>query len=249
MSTVLILGFLLGMRHALEADHLAAIATLLTRKQSYGGAIRQGAVWGIGHTLMLFIFGSAALLLNFTMPEQLSHWLEFMVGIMLVVLGIDVLRRLIRDRIHYHIHKHEEEKFSHFHAHSHTGEAQINPHPQHHDHQHAKDFPMRALFVGMMHGMAGSAVLIVMTLQALKSVWMGVIYIALFGIGSIIGMAVLTMIIAIPLRKASFLTRFHNAMHALIGTTTIVIGLIILQANYATIISLVSGLISHVSSV
>ncbi|MCP4934265.1 MAG: urease accessory protein [bacterium] len=236
MSTVLLLGFLLGMRHSLEADHIAAVASLITRNQSMKNAVRQGAVWGVGHILMLFVFGAAALLFHSTISQTLAMWLELLVGAMLVMLGLDVIYRLIRDRVHYHIHDHDRE-IHHFHAHSHKNEKKQKPHPRHHAHEHHGAFPKRALFVGMMHGMAGSAVLIVMTLQSIKSIWTGLFYIALFGIGSIIGMAALTVIIAIPLQKSSFLTRFHNVMQALIGTTTIVLGLMIMHTFYAGIIS------------
>lgn len=220
---LLSLGFLIGMRHAMETDHLAAVASLATRSQSMGDTIRQGAVWGVGHTLTLFAFGSLVLLLDTVMPEALAQGLEFMVGLMLLGLGADVLRRLLRDRIHFHVHQHADGEF-HYHAHSHAAES---GHPEVHRHHHgiSHDFPLRALFVGMMHGMAGSAALILLILQTVHSPLVGIVYIALFGIGSIAGMAALSVIIAIPLHySAAGLTWLHNWLQAVIGVITLLVG-------------------------
>lgn len=224
--TLLSLGFLIGMRHALDTDHLAAVASLATRDQTMGDTIRQGAIWGIGHTLTLFLFGSLVLLLDAVIPQTLAAALEFMVGLMLLALGIDVLRRLLRERIHFHRHSHADGTL-HFHAHSHSGEC---GHPPVHVHEHRSPqaFPLRALLVGMMHGMAGSAALILLTLQAVQTPLTGVAYIALFGIGSIAGMALLSVIIAVPLRySATSMTWMHNGLQAAIGVITVAIGSVI----------------------
>jgi len=221
--SLLSLGFLLGMRHAMETDHLAAVASLATRSHSVGETIRQGAVWGMGHTLTLFVFGSLVLLLDSIMPETLAQALEFAVGLMLVGLGADVLRRLLRERIHFHVHRHANGTL-HLHAHSHAGES---GHPALHQHRHVhnKGFPLRALLVGVMHGMAGSAALTLLTLQTVQSPLTGMVYIALFGIGSIAGMAALSAIIAVPLRySATGLTWLHNGLRAVIGVITLVVG-------------------------
>jgi len=221
--SLLLLGFLLGMRHAMETDHLAAVASLATRSQSVGSTIRQGAVWGLGHTLTLFLFGSMVLLLDTVIPETLAQVLEFAVGVMLVGLGIDVLRRLWRDRIHFHVHRHADGTL-HFHAHSHSGES-IHPEVHHHPHGSTQGFPLRALYVGMMHGMAGSAALILLALQTVHSPLAGMGYIAVFGIGSIAGMAALSVIIAVPLRySSSGLTWLHSSLQAAIGVSTLMIG-------------------------
>jgi ABC-type nickel/cobalt efflux system permease component RcnA len=221
--SLLLLGFLLGMRHALEADHIAAVASLATRSRSMGDTLRQGTVWGLGHTLTLFLFGSLVLLLDSVIPETLAQVLELMVGLMLAVLGVDVLRRLRRERIHFHIHRHADET-RHFHAHSHAGEPD-HPEVHHHRHECWRGFPFRALFVGMMHGMAGSAALILLVLQTVHSPLTGMLYIALFGVGSIAGMAVLSTIIAMLLRYSpTGLSRLQTGLQAVVGVAAIVIG-------------------------
>lgn len=222
MTTLLLLGFFIGMRHAMEADHVAAVASLSTRSGSLGQAVKQGAVWGVGHTITLFAVGAVVLLIDTVMPERLALGLEFAVGIMLMVLGIDVIHRLIKERIHFHVHGHAGGT-THFHAHSHIGEQGHDP--DHHVHGHVQRFPIRALLVGMMHGLAGSAALILLTLENVQSLMLGILYIVLFGIGSIAGMAALSIIIAIPLHySAKGLTWLHNGLQGVIGSATILLG-------------------------
>lgn len=220
--TLLLLGFVIGMRHAVETDHVAAVASLATRSASVRDTIRQGAAWGLGHTLTLFLFGSLVLVLGMAMPEPMAHMLELAVGVMLVILGVDVLRRLARERIHFHLHHHEEGE-AHFHAHSHAGETLHDP--RQHAHEHPAGFPFRALFVGLMHGMAGSAALILLTVQTIQSPLLGLVYIALFGVGSMLGMVLLSFAIAIPLRRSACgMTWLHNGLQAVVGVATIFIG-------------------------
>lgn len=229
MISLLLLGFLLGMRHALEADHVAAIASLATQNYSLKAAVRQGAAWGMGHTLTLMLFGSVVIWMNSVIPEQLAQILEFTVGVMLVLLGFDVMRRLIKTRIHFHSHSHKSGE-THFHAHSHAGEMQHNPILHHHKHSHR--FPFRALFIGLMHGMAGSAALILLTLDTVQSPALAMVYIALFGTGSILGMALLSTAIAIPLRNsANGLTRFHNGLQLTVSVATIILGSLLIYDN------------------
>lgn len=217
--SLLLIGFFIGMRHALESDHVAAIASLATGSSSVKQTAWQGAVWGLGHTLTLFIFGSIVLLADSVIPEQFAAFLEFIVGLMLIGLGTDVLWRLYKKRIHFHIHKHNS--IQHFHAHSHSGED--NHKKSKHEHEHC--FPKRALYIGLMHGMAGSASLIVLTLQTVQATAIGMLYILLFGVGSIIGMATLSVVIAIPLRYSSNeLTWLYNSLQAIVGVSTILLG-------------------------
>ena len=185
-------------------------------------AVRHGVAWGVGHTITLFLFGAAVLLIDEVIPTRLAEILEMIVGGMLVLLGADVLRRAYKSRIHYHLHKHGDQQ-PHFHAHSHAGEGEH--HLSEHKHKHDREFPMRALFVGLIHGMAGSAALILLTLESAPSVALGLAYIALFGIGSIVGMGLLSMIISIPIRASSKkLTWLHNGLQFTIGFFTLGIG-------------------------
>ncbi len=227
LASVLALGFLLGMRHATDADHLAAVATLATRGRSLGHTVLQGVAWGTGHTLTLMLFGGAVLVLGLVVPAQAAQALELAVGVMLVALGAEALYRLRRERIHFHAHHHTG-GVAHFHAHSHLG--QDAPHdPARHAHPHG--FPARALVVGMVHGMAGSAALVLLSLEALRSPALGLAYIALFGLGSMLGMAALSAAIAVPLRLSSRrLDRAHDGLSAAVGLATLLLGCYIVYA-------------------
>ena len=232
MFSLLLLGFLIGMRHALEADHVAAVATLTTRTATVKQAVKLGSIWGVGHTLTLFLFGSIVLLTDLFIPETMAKWLEFGVGIMLVLLGLDVLRRLIKDRIHYHVHQHKTEQQRHFHAHSHARKSNEAIQQTTHDHQHPTNLSYRALFIGVLHGMAGSAALILLTLETINSPLQGILYIVLFGIGSVAGMAALSYIISIPIRaSATGMTWMHNGLQLLIGTATVILGTFVIIEN------------------
>jgi hypothetical protein len=221
MFGILGLGFLLGMQHALEADHIAAVSSIAARRSHVGDIVKHGLTWGLGHTVTLFVFAGAAILLGHAIPEHLARPLETAVGIMLVGLGAHVLWRLWRDRVHFHAHGHGDGTV-HIHAHSHAGETRVDARAPHiHDH----GFRWRTLLVGLMHGMAGSAALLVLAVSQAASAAAGLAYVALFGIGSMIGMGALSTVIAVPLvLSARWLTWANSSLQGAVGLVTIVIG-------------------------
>jgi high-affinity nickel permease len=222
MFGILGLGFLLGMQHALEADHIAAVSSIAARRTQIGDIVRHGLTWGLGHTLTLFVFAGAALLLGHAIPEQVARPIETAVGIMLVGLGAHVLWRLWRDRMHFHKHGHGDGTV-HIHAHSHAGETVAHACAAH---AHAHGFRWRTLLVGLMHGMAGSAALLVLTVSQASSPAVGLGYVALFGIGSMVGMGALSTVIAVPLAvSARWLTWANRGLQGAVGIVTIAIGL------------------------
>jgi hypothetical protein len=221
MFGILGLGFLLGMQHALEADHIAAVSSIAARRSHVGDIVKHGLTWGLGHTVTLFVFAGAAILLGHAIPEHLARPLETAVGIMLVGLGAHVLWRLWRDRVHFHAHGHGDGAV-HIHAHSHAGETKAHARAPH-DHTHG--FRWRTLLVGLMHGMAGSAALLVLAVSQAASPAAGLAYVALFGIGSMIGMGALSTVIALPLvLSARWLTWANSSLQGAVGLVTIAIG-------------------------
>ena len=221
MFAILGLGFLLGMQHALEADHIAAVSSIAARRTEVGDIVKHGLTWGLGHTLTLFAFAGAAILLGHAIPERLAQPMETAVGIMLVGLGAHVLWRLWRDRVHFHRHGHGDGTV-HIHAHSHFNESV--PHARA-VHEHAHGFRWRTLLVGLMHGMAGSAALLLLTVSKASSPAVGLGYVALFGIGSMIGMGALSSVIAVPLAvSARWLTWANSGLQGAVGIVTIAIG-------------------------
>jgi ABC-type nickel/cobalt efflux system permease component RcnA len=190
------LGFVIGMAHALEADHLAAVGTMLNRKEGSRSMMLKGAVWGLGHTLSLFTICSVVLVLGLTLSERMEASLEGVVGVMIVGLGLRGLWRLYRDRVHLHVHEHGGHR--HLHAHSHAGDER--PHAlSRHDHAHPARRHIGTLGVGLVHGAAGSGGLLVLTVAATQDLIQALGYFAVFGIGSLAGMATLTTIASFPL--------------------------------------------------
>ncbi len=221
MFGILGLGFLLGMQHALEADHIAAVSSIAARRTDAGDIVRHGLTWGLGHTVTLFVFAGAAILLGHAIPEHLSRPLETAVGVMLVGLGAHVLWRLWRDRVHFHQHRHVDGA-EHFHLHSHA--ADPAPHRRS-SHAHRHGFRWRTLLVGLMHGMAGSAALLVLAVTQAASPAYGLLYVLLFGIGSMLGMGALSTIIAVPfVVSARWLTLANRVLQGGVGVITIAIG-------------------------
>ncbi|MEM7480695.1 MAG: urease accessory protein [Acidobacteriota bacterium] len=229
MTSILFFGFLIGLRHALEADHLAAVASLATGRRSLGSTVLRGAVWGVGHTLTLLLVGGICLLLGVRVPEHLERMFEGAVGVMLVALGVEVLWRLRRQRVHIHVHRHKD-GVSHVHAHRHeVGEVHD---PEDHEHPHPEGFPHRALAIGLVHGLAGSAGLLLLAVGTVGTPWLGIWYIVLFGVGSVAGMAVLSAVIAAPFRFSHRrLAGLANGLEGALGLATIALGLWVLAAQ------------------
>jgi hypothetical protein len=227
MFGILGLGFLLGMQHALEADHIAAVSSIAARRSHIGDIVKHGLTWGLGHTMTLFAFAGAAILLGHAIPERLARPMETAVGIMLVGLGTHLLWRLWRDRVHFHRHGHGDGTV-HIHAHSHAGETAAHAslaHAHAHAHAHAQGFRWRTLLVGLMHGMAGSAALLVLAVSQAASPAAGLGYVALFGIGSMVGMGALSAVIAVPLAvSARWLTSANSGLQVAVGGVTVTIG-------------------------
>lgn len=236
LLSVLGMGLLLGMHHALEADHVAAVSSVVSRKKGWRSISWHGAVWGLGHTLTLLLVAGTCILLKTSLDEKVAERLEFAVGAMLVGLGAHVLWRLWRDRVHFGVHRHADGT-QHMHAHSHAHDAHQAHRHSAHDHEHPERIPWRTLLVGTMHGMAGSAALVVLAASSIDSPLAGLAYVLLFGVGSIIGMAVLSAIIAVPLTwTANSLTLANRALQACIGILTIGVGLHVMFETYRSVL-------------
>jgi ABC-type nickel/cobalt efflux system permease component RcnA len=185
------LGLLLGIQHALDPDHLIAVSTIVSEHRNFKWASLIGAFWGLGHTTTLFIVGVLVIGLRVSIPPRLGESLELLVALMLVVLGLNVLRKAFGvQRVHMHTHSHNPETHTHFHAHE-------NP-QQDHAHAHAFKTMRRPFIVGMVHGLAGSAALMLLVLSTIESPAGGLLYIVIFGLGSVGGMLLLSGIISLP---------------------------------------------------
>ena len=215
---MLLLGLLTGLRHSMEADHVAAVSTgVATAGKKLRQAPMLGALWGLGHTATLFAAGLLVLLLAVHIPEKVSGRLEFGVGIMLLFLAVTAFtgfnagkffKGLRGKSMHSHYHTHPERGIAHNHEHD------------HHDHRHGH----KSVIIGMVHGMAGSGALMLVVLSTIDSIPLGLAYIAIFGAGSIASMAGISTLIGLPFTRAKNRTRLAMALKYAAAAVTFVIG-------------------------
>jgi high-affinity nickel permease len=183
----LALGFALGLRHAMDADHIAAVGTISTGARSTWRAALLGASWGAGHSISVLLVGGALVILRLPMPARLALALEFLVAIMLIGLG---MRSLMARRE--------------------QGEIPAS----------------RPMLIGVVHGLAGSAVLAFLLLSTASSAWAATMYLLCFSVGTVAGMAVVTTAIALPARiRPTRAPAFERTLRLAAAVASIVIGL------------------------
>lgn len=198
LLTLLGVGFLLGLRHALDVDHLAAVSTVLAERPSLLASSSVGLWWGIGHTVTLLLVGAIVLMSGLRIPDGFELIAESSVGALLIVLGGSLGLRLYREQWHVHAHDHDGEPHVHFHSH----QRQVD-----HSHQHWMAESVRPLCIGMAHGLAGSAALMLMILATTTNVGAGLLSILIFGVGSIIGMMCIGVTISVPIIYSRSISR------------------------------------------
>ncbi|HEY3188648.1 MAG TPA: hypothetical protein VGJ70_14300 [Solirubrobacteraceae bacterium] len=185
-------GFVLGLRHALDVDHLAAVSTIVGQRRSLWSSSLVGALWGLGHTAALLAAAVAVIGLHAEIPPRLAAALELGVAVMLVVLGLNLLRTVwAGGMLHHHVH-------------SHGGRAHVHPHlhdsePTAGDGHHRLGTGRRPFLVGLMHGLAGSGALMLAVLATIPSPGLAFAYVGIFGAGSIAGMVAMSTLFGVPL--------------------------------------------------
>ncbi|TWE01125.1 cytochrome C biogenesis DsbD-like protein [Neobacillus bataviensis] len=214
--SILALGFVLGIKHAIEPDHVIAVSTIASQSKKLFKSTLAGVFWGIGHTATLFIIGVILILMKGEIPEKWAMSLEFLVGIMLVYLGLTTL--LSFKNIHLHQHEHDGDEHKHLHSHSHNGKHQ-------HNHQHQNVSYLKSLFIGLVHGLAGSGAMVLLTMSTVKSVWEAAVYILIFGAGTILGMLFFTTIIGIPFVFSAKKRVLNQTLTRLTGVISIAFGM------------------------
>ena len=222
MGYFLAIGFLLGVRHAFDGDHLAAVTTLVLGHPTNRESLRIGVAWGLGHALMLFVATALVMATTDGVSEHFAAAFEMLVGVMLVLLGTDVIRRALSSRLHGHGHAHDDDVY-HYHFHAHSAEVDHDKDP--HRHRHAPPSVLRACVVGVVHGLAGSAALILLTIGSAPTWSTALIYVALFGLGSVLGMGAVSLALAVPFRLcAANYPRRLQFLNAGAGLTSVILG-------------------------
>jgi hypothetical protein len=207
------LGSLLGMRHALEPDHLAAVTTLVSREQNGYKAAFLGACWGLGHTAALVVVGAVLVVLRAELPAAVADGFELLVALMLIALGVRAIVIATRDGSDgpAYLHRHR------FAVHSHGGVAP-------HVHIGAWTLARRPLLVGAVHGLAGSGALTALVLATLPTTAARLAYMALFGIGSTLGMAALSGLLGFPLARIGANQSLARAVSLIVGCVSTLLG-------------------------
>src|SRR5215213_7470490 len=222
--TLLGLGLLFGLKHATEVDHVVAVSTIASQQRNVFRSALVGALWGAGHTASLLIVGVIVLCLRIAIPASVSRWFEFGVALMIIGLGTAALWRALRNRSDLHVHEHSHEGVSHVHVHFHEVETR---HKAERRHSHAVSLiGIKPVLIGMMHGLAGSGALTLLVLTQISSVWVGFLYLAIFGLGSIVGMLLMSGLIGLPFALTSRgLSSLHYRMQLAAAVVSIVFGL------------------------
>jgi ABC-type nickel/cobalt efflux system permease component RcnA len=234
---VLGLGFLFGLKHATEVDHVVAVSAIVSEQRSVLRSALVGGLWGVGHTASLVIVGGVVLALRITIPESVSNWLEFGVALMIIGLGMSAIVRALRGRSRVHMHQHSHDDVTHIHIHFHEqGTEHARPV---NSHSHAiKRVGIKPLLVGAMHGLAGSAALTLLVLTQIESTALGLLYLGVFGVGSILGMLLMSGLIGLPFALTTRrLGTMHYGLQTGAGMLSVAFGL-----WYAYKISFASGL-------
>lgn len=216
LLSILGLGFVLGIKHAIEPDHVIAVSTIASQSKKLVRSSLAGVFWGIGHTATLFIIGIVLILMKGEIPEKWAMSLEFLVGIMLVYLGITTI--LSFKNIHLHKHEHDGALHKHVHSHDHSGTHE-------HQHQHKKVSYLKSMLIGLVHGLAGSGAMVVLTMSTVNSAWEGAVYILIFGAGTVIGMLFFTTLIGIPFVFSAKKFSLNKTLTQVTGVISTVFGI------------------------
>ena len=230
--TILVIGFFLGMRHATDPDHVIAVSTIVSSERTISKAALIGAFWGLGHTITIASVGTAIILFNWAIPPRVGLSMEFAVALMLILLGILNLTGVTKwlsekfspahPRVtgeHAHLHEHNSHVHYHWHSHQPAKEhhADSLPAPKWTGNPLAKlgvFHSLRPLFIGIVHGLAGSAAVALLVLGTIRDPRWGVFYLLIFGVGTIAGMMLITVALALPFSFAG--SRFEWLNRSLI---------------------------------
>ncbi|MGN6392040.1 MAG: high-affinity nickel-transport family protein [Gemmatimonadales bacterium] len=246
LGIILALGFFLGMRHATDPDHVIAVSTIVTRHRRPRQAALIGLAWGIGHTLTILAVGAGIILLGWVVPARVGLSLEFSVGLMLVLLGALTLRAGLRGVREQVLEAPTDDGVTHAHPHRHGDYIHTHPHHHHPDaHPHrAEQTPLarldrqlgglrvyqlvRPLVVGIVHGLAGSAAVALLILATIGNGWWAIGYLVVFGLGTVVGMMLVTALIAWPFAYAGArVDRAQRALRLASGAVSLLFGLVL----------------------
>lgn len=230
--SALVLGFVLGLRHALDPDHVIAVSTIVTAEPNWRRSSLIGSFWGLGHAASLLTLGGIIVAFRINITELAASRLEIIVSVMLVGLGIYAVRQARSGfRLHAHKHTHEGQGAREEHVHLHTHQAHAVPA---HKHAHPLKFGLRPFAIGLVHGVAGSGGLALLVMATAKTATAGLLYMVALAFGAMVGMGILSGILTLPL--AALRTRYetlHLRFQFLSGVCSVAFGLWLFSEHLA----------------
>jgi high-affinity nickel permease len=218
------LGFLLGLRHAMEADHVAAMSTFVSQERTLLRSCLRGTFWGIGHTTALLGAGVAVIAFKLRIPPGFERAVETCIALVLILLAGHVLLRAL-GALSLHSHEHVHDGVPHRHVHVHVGAGAV------HDHVHLFADARRPLLLGLLHGLGGGGALVLVVLTTLPSPAAAFLYILVFGLGSTAGMLVLSGLMGLPFALlAGNSGRAAILLQMAVGAGSMLIGVVMLAS-------------------
>jgi High-affinity nickel-transport protein len=216
-------GFMLGLRHALEPDHVAAVSSFVSQERGVLRSCLRGVFWGIGHTAALMAAGVAIVTFKLEISPRFERTVDTVVALVLILLGGHVVLRAA-SAFHLHHHAHAHDGAPHSHLHVHVGEDGA------HGHFHPWRGARQPLLMGLLHGLAGGGALVLLVMATIPSPAAALLYIAVFGVGSTAGMLVLSGLIGLPFAlTASGSQTIATVLQALVGAGTVTVGVVMLH--------------------
>jgi ABC-type nickel/cobalt efflux system permease component RcnA len=230
VTALLGLGLIFGLKHATEVDHVVAVSTIVSEHRSVWRSAIIGGLWGAGHTAALLVVGLGLLVFRLPLPALVATGLEFGVALMIIGLGGLTVVRVLRRRadVHIHRHTHDGESHVHFHFHEqgteHERPGHSAPIPAKHTHEVSR-LGLKPVLVGAMHGLAGSAGLTLLVLTQIESVGLGMLYLGVFGLGSTLGMLLMSSLIGLPfVFSGKRFSNINQGLQAVAGCLSIAFG-------------------------
>jgi high-affinity nickel permease len=245
LLTVIGVGFLLGIRHATDPDHVIAVSTIVSRQQNIRHAGLIGMLWGVGHTITIVLVGTGIIVFNLAIPARIGLMMELAVGLMLILLGVLNLTgatQRITDRftplhgqgavIHSHAHRHGDVEHVHVHSHQPDVHLHLDEKPQGPVQRLLQRVGLyqllRPLAVGVVHGLAGSAAVALLVLTTIRDPRWAIAYLLVFGVGTIAGMMLITMILGAPFAyTGKRFTNFNRGLGLASGVISVAFGLFV----------------------
>lgn len=201
--SVIMLGIFLGVRHAVDSDHVVAVTSIVSQQKRLSVSALIGAVWGIGHMLTIFFIGSAIIYFKIMIPEHVELSMEFLVGMMIVILGMISFKSFLKKKEEYETRA-----------------------------KNTIFYLFRPLFVGVIHGMAGSAAVTLLVLNAISDIRLAMLYLLAFGLGTVLGMMITTLIISLPYIFTVRFNRFNQILGFSTSVFSIVFGIFLMYKIY-----------------